>query len=172
MNKIRYLMAAIICGLAPVCLADISIGVVDVNRVLQESIIGKAARNSIEAEAKKSQGKLAALKGEYDRARADLEKQGALLSGAALEERREKLVKRERELERAVQDAREELSRKNGVQMGKIMQQVDSVVKSIAQERKLAFVLERDVQGVVYADEKLDITKFVVTELDEKKLAL
>jgi outer membrane protein len=168
----RQIVATILIGMVPVCHAEVSIGVVDMNRVLQESIIGKAARNSIEAEAKKSQAKLAGLKGEYDRARADLEKQSALLSGAALEERRESLVKRERELERAIQDAREELNRKNGAQMAKIMQQVDAVVKSIAQERKLAFVLERDVQGVVYADEELDITKFVVAELDEKKLSL
>lgn len=149
-----------------------TIAIIDMQKVIDQSIIGKAARNNVEIEAKKMQVKISQLKNDLEKGKAELEKQSTLLSGAALDERREKLVKRQRELERAVQDARDDLMRRNGSQIGRVVQEIDGVVKGIAQQRRYTFVLERDQQTLVYADDRLDITDEVIKTLDQKKVAL
>ena len=79
-----------------------TIAVVDTQRIVNESIVGKAARNNLEVEIKKGQAKLAQLKGDFEKQKSDLEKQAAILSGAALEAKREALSKKQVDLQRDV----------------------------------------------------------------------
>ena len=146
--------------------------VVDTQRVINESIIGQASRNTIEAQVKKEQGKLALLKSEFEKQRGELEKQGSILSESALAEKQEALNKKGVELQRQAQDIQEDLARKNEAEISKLVGQVGSVVKDIAAERGYTFVFERDKQSVVYASEDIDITSEVIKILDEKKVAL
>ena len=147
------------------------LAVVDMQRVLDESVAGKAARSNIEAEAKKSEAKLTQLKADFEKESADLQKRSALLSGQALEEKRGQLIKRQRDFERAVQDAREDLAHKNDAQMSKVVREVDGVVKEIASQNKYTFVLEKDRTVVLYADPRLEFTDEVIKLLDDKKIS-
>lgn len=143
---------------------------VDVQRVINESIIGKASRNDFEAEVKKSEMKLAQQKGELDKLHGEVDKQASLLSSEALEEKREVLDRRGREFERSVQDQREELSRKNDAEMLHIMSQIQKVVQELAAQGNYPVIMERDPRVVVYADPRLDLTDQVIKQLDAKKL--
>lgn len=172
MIRISVLFAAFGVFVASAAAQTSSIAIVDMQRIIDSSIIGKAARSNVEIEAKKSQAKIGQLKNDLDKGKVELEKQASLLSGAALDERREQLLKRQRELERAVQDAREDLMRRNSAQIGRVVQEIDSVVKSMAQQRRFTFVLEKDQQTLLYADKRLDITEEVIKTLDQKKVAL
>lgn len=148
------------------------IAVVDVERIVADSIMGKAARNTVEAEAKKGQAKLEQLKSDYDRERAALQKQASLLSGSALDEKKDLLAKKERDFMRVQQDLQESLMRKNSEQIGKVVSEVQEIVKTMAKDRNNAFVLERDKQFVIYVNPQIDITDEVIKELDKKKIAL
>ena len=149
-----------------------SIYVVDIQRVIDESIIGKAARNNVEADIKKSSLKLEQQKVELDKLRTEIDKQSALLSPDALEGKRDLLSKKEKEFSRAYQDQREEVSKKNGAEIGKVIEQIDKVVKELAGKNNYDFILERDSRFVVYADSKLDLTADVIKILDSEKLKL
>jgi outer membrane protein len=149
-----------------------SVVVVDTQRVINESISGKAARNNLEAEIKKGQAKLAQLTGELDKQRSELEKQTSILSGSALEQRREALAKKQVEVQRAYQDIQEQLARDNEREIGQVVKQIGNVVERLAQERKYDFVFERGRQGVVFHSEAIDITGEVVQLLDKQKVAL
>lgn len=149
-----------------------SIAIVDTQRVINDSISGKAARNNLEAEIKKGQAKLAQLKGDFEKQRGDVEKQSGILSGAALEQKREALAKKQVELQRAYQDIQEQLARDNEREIGRVVQQVKAVVEKLAAERKYDFVFERDRQAVIFHSEGIDITSEVVQLLDKQKVAL
>jgi outer membrane protein len=150
----------------------LQVGIVDTQEVLNLSIVGKAAKSNVEGEMKKGQAKLAQLKGDFEKSSADLSKQAAILSGSALEERKEALAKKRVEYERAAVDLREGIMRKNDVELGKVVKEIQSVVAEVADEKGFTFVLERDKQTVVYANEELNITAEVVKALDKRKVAL
>lgn len=148
------------------------VAVVDVQRVVNESIIGKAARSNLEREMQKAKVKLSTLQADFEKQRGDLEKQSAVLSGAALEERREGLAKKQRDVQRTYQDIQEQLARLNDKEIKTVVDEVNTVVQELAKERSYEFVFERDRQAVVYAAPRLDITQEVIAKLDKKKVDL
>lgn len=146
--------------------------VIDTQRVITESIIGKAAKNNLEVEIKKGQAKVAALKADFERQRSDLEKQSAILSGSALESRREELERKQVEFQRIFQDIQEKLARSNDAEISKVVSQINELVKALAQEKEYQFVFERDRKSVLFSSERIDITDEVVKSLDKKRVAL
>lgn len=171
-NKI---LAAVLCALSVATPAfsesETKIAVVDIQKIITDSVVGKAARNNVDNEAKKSQAKLEPLKVDYERGQADLQKQAALLSRSALEERKDQLDKKRVDFERAVQDVREQFTKKNEEQIGRVVKEIESVVQELAAERNYTFVLERDGQSVVYAGDKIDISQEIIKILDKKHVA-
>jgi outer membrane protein len=151
---------------------DRAIAVVDVQKVVNESIIGKAARSNLEREMQKAKVKLSTLQADFEKQKSDLEKQSAVLSGPALEERREGLAKKQRDVQRTYQDLQEQLARLNDKEIKTVVDEVNSVVKELAKDRSYEFVFERDRQAVVYAAPNLDITNEVIAKLDKKKVDL
>ena len=152
--------------------ASEKIAIVDVQQIVNESIIGKAAKNNVEQQINKAKLKVASLKSDFEKQRADLEKQSSILSGAALEQRREALAKKQVDFQRTYQDMQQELGRVNDKELGKVIEQVNEVVKGLADERGYQFVFEKDKQSVLYAAPRIDITKEVIESLDKKKLDL
>jgi len=149
-----------------------TVALVDTQLVLNQSIVGKAARTNLEGRVKKAQAKLGQAKGEFDKQRGELEKQAAILSGPALETKKEALGKKQVELQRLYQDTQEELAKANEQELSKVVKEIQSVVNQLAQERKYTFVFEKDRQTVLYASDRIDISAEVVKILDQKKVAL
>jgi outer membrane protein len=148
------------------------IAIVDLQRIVNESIIGKAAKSNVEQQINKAKLKVASLKSDFEKQRADLEKQSSILSGSALEQRREALAKKQVEFQRTYQDTQQDLARVNDKELGKVVDQVNEIVKGLADERGYQFVFEKDKQSVLYAAPRIDITKEVIESLDKKKLDL
>ncbi len=144
--------------------------VVDMQRVLDESIAGKAARNNVKEEMKRREGKLAIVREELERMGAELDKQSALLSEDALKEKRDQLGRKERDFQRELQDQQEELAKKNEEEIGKIVRQAQAIIKEISESKKLPFVLEKGDGFVIYVRDEFDLTPQVVKALDSKSL--
>jgi outer membrane protein len=149
-----------------------TVAIVDTQWVLNQSIVGKAARSNLEGRVKKAQAALGQRKADFDKERAALEKQAKILSGSALESKKEALGKKQVELQRAYQDAQEELGKANEQEIGKVVGEIQAAVKEVAKERNLTFVFEKDRQTVLYASDRIDISADVVKILDKKKVAL
>ncbi len=145
-----------------------AIYVVDMERIISQSIAGKAARNTMQEEVKKAEKKLQLLKGEIDKLKSDTAKQVNVLSDAALEERKEAIAKRERDMQRAMDDNREDLAKKNDAAMGAVIQRIDSVIHELSASGTYPLIVEKDPRFVVYANDRFDITSVVITALDEK----
>jgi len=137
-------------ALLPVKAFGETIALVDTQKILTQSIVGKAARSNLEGRVKKAQARLAQAKGDFDKQRAELEKQAVILSGAALETRKDALGKKQLELQRLYQDTQEELAKANEQELTRVVKEIRSVVDDLAKERKLTFVFEKDRQTVLY----------------------
>lgn len=172
MKTMLSLFLVVLSLAAPTLAFGESIGIVDTQLVLNQSIIGKAARSNLEGRVKKAQAGLGQRKAEFDKERTALEKQAKILSGSALESKKEALGKKQVELQRAYQDAQEELAKANEQEIAKVVGEIQAAVKEVAKERNLTFVFEKDRQTVLYASDRIDISADVVKILDKKKVAL
>lgn len=146
--------------------------VVDVPRVLQDSIAGKALRKTLETETKKREAKLQKDKVDIQKLREDVSKQSSVLSSEALADKQRSLEKREKDFARRLQDEREELGKYNGELLGKLVKEIDAVIKKIAADNGYPLVLERDQRIVLYVADRFDITPQVIEELNERKVGL
>lgn len=177
---IRLLVAlSVSVWMAPLSMAPLSmaseheqIAIVDVQRVINESIIGKAARSNLEQQINKAKLRVASLKNDFDKQAADLEKQSSILSSSAMEQRREALGKKQVDMQRSYQDIQEELARANDKEIGKVLEQITEIVKDLSKDRGYLFVFEKDKQSVVFASSRIDITPQIIEALDKKKLDL
>jgi outer membrane protein len=165
-------LVALVGSTQATALADDGLAVVDIQKVVSESIIGKAAKNNLEGEVKKAKVKLANLQSDFEKSKADLEKQAGVLSDKALNDRREGLVKKQRDAQKVFQETQQNLAKKNDEEIQKVLEEIRAVVEDVADDRDLEFVLEKDRQSVVFAADRLDITAEVIKRLDKKKVDL
>ena len=174
---VRHVGSLIICVAATCCVsahvaAQEKIAIVDVQRVVNDSIVGKAAKSNLEEQIGKAKLRLAGLKSDFEKQKNELEKQSAILSGSALEQRKEALSKKQVEFQRAYQDMQQELAKANEKEIGKVIQQINDVVQELADSRGYSFVFEKDRQAVVFASSRIDITQEVIATLDKRKVDL
>ncbi len=149
--------------------AEIRVAVVDVPRVLAESAKGQAVRQQLEGEAKKKEASLKSQKAELDNLKKQLSSQSGVLAADVMEEKSSSLQKKEREFARRLQDAREEVAKRNQGEVSKILKDVESIIKKIADEDKYDLILERDGRIVLFASKEYDITEEVVARLNKGK---
>lgn len=147
---------------------DKPVFVVDIQKVIDQSRAGKLARSKIEEEAKLREAKIIELKGELQSVRADLEKQKSLLSPEALSEKEGLARKKEKEIARTFQDQDEELSRKNNVEIERIVRRIDRAVAALVKGDKYSLVLEKEASLVVYSDPKFEMTDKIIAQLDSE----
>ena len=144
--------------------------VVDVQKVLSASLMGKAARSNMDAEVKKAETRLAAQKQEVERLKTDLSKQQAVLSKEALDQKSGSLKKKQRDLELGLADEQDKLKRKNGQEIEKVLVEIRRVLAQIAKDKEYPVIIEKDPRLVVYVSPELDLTDKVVAVLDEEKI--
>lgn len=147
--------------------AETSVYLVDVQRVLDESIAGKAARSDMEEMARKEEAGFAIRQKEFAREQEELGRQKGLLSSEALEEKSISLEKRHREFMREVQDKSAEISKRGNAQMEKVISQMDKVIAEMTASGQYPYVLEKDPRVVVYSNEKYDLTSEVIKRLNK-----
>jgi outer membrane protein len=151
---------------------DSEVAVVDVQRVINESIIGRAARKNVEILVSESKVRLASLKASLETQALELKKQGAVLSKSAMDEKASALEKQQLDLQRKYQDLQEEIARRNSEELSKVVCEVATTVEELAEAHRYVAVFENDRRVVVYHSPRLDITNQVIEILDKKKIAL
>lgn len=173
-NVVAFVVTLIVYNLwgLGVAHSEVTIAIIDVQRVVNESIIGKAARSNMESQIQKSKVKLSNLQADLEKGKSDLQKQAGILSGSALEERREALGKKQLEVQRAYQDMQERLAKTNDKEIRRVVEEVQKVVDEMAEEKGYSFIFEKDRQSVIYANPRIDITQEVVKILDKRKVDL
>ena len=144
--------------------------IVDMQRVITESIMGKAAQSDLQTEAKKRETRLQQRGNQVKEMTEQVEKQSSLLSKDALEQKKQEVMKKQKELERTLTDERQEMGKMRDEALMKVVKAARKAVEEISAEKGAAVVMEKDPQVVLYADSGLDITADVIKVLDSRKL--
>lgn len=155
------------CAGPPPTQSTARIGVIDGQRVLEETKAGQAAKESLNEFMKNRQALIKLEENELKRMESELIKQASVLSANARKAREEKFRRRmllyqqkTAELNREVQDKQREV-------LGAFREDVERIVAQVAREQGLAAVLETGRGGpLVYSDANIDISDRVIQELN------
>jgi len=153
---------------APARAEGIKIAVIDVNKVLNESEAGKAARKKMEGKYEELKKKIETVNEDARKMKEDLDKQKILLGKEKLKEKEEALKAKVEELRELTQRAEKEMQNRQGELTRDVLKIVEGQVDKIVKEEKIDLVLER-AAGVIHFNPSLDITDKVLTLVNMEK---
>lgn len=140
---------------------------VDLQKALEMTEEGQKMQKKFKSEVDAEQKNIDKRKIEFEKLKESIDKQRNTLNESALNEKEEELLVTERELKRSFQDSQEKLRRKNASLVSDLVQKMRSVVEEMGKKEGYSLILERSSQGLIYAEESLDITKDLVKKFDE-----
>jgi outer membrane protein len=102
---------------------------------------------------------------------ADLDKQRAVLSPEAFSKRQEEVLAERDKFREQVDTFQGDLRKKEQEYTQDILEEVQAIIKDMAEKEGFALVLEKSEAGVLYAPEKFDLTERALQAYDAKKAA-
>jgi len=143
------------------------VGYINLQRLVNESNMGKAAKANIEKLRQSKQEEIDSQLKEIQDLKALLEKNGDLMGENNKSEKVEKLQRMYKNYKRMVADAKEELANEDSKLVSTILEKADSVLKQVAKKEKYSIIL-KDPDAIGYLDPKVDITDSVIQEFNKK----
>ena len=141
------------------------IGYVEVGKVLQESPQVKAVKEKIRKEFSKRDDQLVAEQKKLKKLKEKLQRDGSIMSEAEVKRLERDIIARTRKLKNAQSEFQEDLALRQNEELGKLRKVIAEVIIKVAKKGGYDLVLE---SGVVWANEKVNITKQVLKELKRR----
>lgn len=146
------------------------LAVIDVQRILQESLAARSVQKQLETQRAKFQAEISSREQELHAANEELkaarDKAGDPAAQAGLDQREQQLRERFIAIERDVQAKRHALDEAFGSSMGVVRSSLLQVVQELAAEQGVAAVLLKP--QLLWHDPKLDLTSTVLQRLNER----
>lgn len=155
---------------SPVVPSTLTVLVVDVQALLQNSKAAKMVRGQIEQKRNEYTKEISHQEETLRAERDALQRQQASLSPDALNQKGREFQQKVNDLERNVQGKRQALEKSNGDALSKIQEEMLKIIADIAKQRKANLVFQRT--DLVLFDQSFDITDEVLQKLDEQMPAL
>jgi len=167
----KTIIFSIVCCFVMLLLNGVSyaqdkVGYINLQRLVNESTMGKAARAEIEKLRSEKETLLKNKLKEINDLRDLINKEGDKMDAATRQERIKALNKANKEYQRLAEDAKEDLTNEDNELVAIILQKADGVLKSVAKSKKYAIIL-KDANAVGYLDPSVDITDDVLKELNK-----
>lgn len=166
MKKLFLSLLAALALTATPALADTSIGVVNVAKIMQNSKAAASVRSQLQAKQKSFQSELDAKEKSLLAEDQALVKQKDSTDKDAFEKKVKEFREKAANEQRAVQAKKVALDKSFAGALEEIQKNVLDVVKQLAAEKKLNMVVSSS--QVLYGDSSLDLTDEVLKRLDAK----
>lgn len=161
--------AMVLMTVSPAFAESAKIGFVDLQRALNQSEAGEAAKVEISGEIQGYEGEVTRRQEELKNLKEDLEKKGALLSEEARAKKEREYEKKLKKFQRFTKDIQDELKQKDADFTRKIIDKIFKIVEEIGEKENYTVVLEKTESSLLYADEKIDMTDKVIEVLDARE---
>jgi len=147
-------------------LADTKIGFVDVRAAVTESKTGKKFRTDMESYVKNKQASLKKEEEKLNALKEKMEKEALTLSDAQKQQKQKDFQEKVQALQKMAGEADHELRQKDAEFNKRTMESVRKIAADLAKSEKLNLVLIVGREGVLYADEGMDLTAKISERLD------
>lgn len=144
------------------------IGVVDFQKILEDSTAGKAAKTEINRQGEKMEADIKKSGQEIEALEAQLEKEALVMDRDKLEEKKREIRIKVGDLKSMQKKYTEDFQKLEARIIQKIQKDVFSILKDIGQKNGYTVILERRAGGVAYFEPTLDVTDRIMTEYNDK----
>lgn len=145
--------------------AELKIGFVNAAQVLEQAPQADAARQRLEKEFSPRDKKLVSSQKAVRKLEEKLTRDGAIMSESERRKLERDILSQKRELKRQQEEFREDLNIRRNEAFDKLRRRVFEVINDIAKTEKYDLVVS---DGVVYANDRIDITPKVVAKLKQE----
>jgi outer membrane protein len=146
-----------------------NIGVVDPQRLLDNTNVGKKAKENLLTYSKNRQALIELEAKELRRIQEDTERQRSILSPEAFRERGEQFQRRMQEYQQKVAELNREVQEKQKDVLDSFRDKMEKMVARIAKRLKLQVVLDKSKGGpTIYSEDALDISDEVIEEINRE----
>ena len=160
-NISKIFMFLLIISIPQIVFAESSkIGVVDLQKVLNESAKGKEAVKLLEAEFEKKKKELDIKENDIKKLEEEISKRGSLWSEKVKQEKEEDYDKKVKDYRRLQTDLKDEFQRKNKNFTDKILSDIIELVRTVGDEEKFSLIMEK--QNAIFTSSTIDITDKVI----------
>lgn len=168
MKKIAVISLMFIFALTSMAFAELKIGVVDMQKALDECEAGKAAASKMEKKYKEMQEKIQKKREKLQNMQTELNSQSGVLSEQAKQNKMAEYQDKLKNLKRMIEDSNSKLKRQERSYVNRIAEELTQVVKELGKELKYDIVMEKQEAGVVHNSETVDITPIVIERYNKE----
>ena len=168
-GTIYVAVASAVLALAAPAFAEIKIGIVDLQRALNESSSGKKAKEQFKVEFDRMQNSLKGEKDRLDKLKDDLDKQSAVLKAEESKAKADEFERKRRDLRRKLEDSDAELRKKDQELTGDILKELAVVIQEIGERDGYTVILENSSSSVLYGAKSIDMTDEVIRTYDSRR---
>ncbi len=161
-------LLAILC-VPSLAAADVKIGYVDLQRALNESAAGKKAKDDFRGQVERLENQLKGKKEELDKLKSDLETKGTVMADAQRKKLETEFEQKRLDLKRRFEDSQQELQKKDQELTGKIIQDLQGIIKEVGDRDGYTLILELGSSPVLYYKKSSDITDDVLSVYNGRK---
>ena len=172
MKRNIYLLGGIILLLfvwSTNSLAADKIGFINMREIIQNSTEGKKAGEDLREVAEKKQASISSAEKELKEMKDELDKQGSILTANARRDKEAAYQKKLRDYQLLVNDANEELQRRDLELSQKLFPEIVKIVRAIAEKEKYTLVIDIASTPVPYYAKENDFSKKVIEEYNKSK---
>jgi outer membrane protein len=145
------------------------IGVIEVQRIVQESAIGKESLARVQKLQQSKQEELTRRQKELRDLETKIQDQGKALSEDAMEKLQKEYQAKAVELKRFQDDAQKELEETQRKELGDLEKRIMPVITDVAREQGYQLVFNKFNSGLLFADDKsVDLTDAVITKFNSQ----
>jgi outer membrane protein len=158
--------AAVAMVFAGTSLAEgLRVAVIDVNKILNDSKAGQAAKKKMEARYEELKKTIDAKQEEARKIKEEIDKQKVMVGKEKLKEREDALQAKLNELRQLTQEGEREMQARQGELTREVLKSVEAKVDDVVKAEKLDLVLEKSA-GVIHFSASMDITPRVLALVD------
>ncbi|AEI15579.1 outer membrane chaperone Skp (OmpH) [Flexistipes sinusarabici DSM 4947] len=168
MRKIAVISFMFIFVLSSMAFAELKVGVVDMQKALDECDAGKAASKKIEQEYKEMQEKIQKKREDLQNMQTELNSQSGVLSEQAKQNKMAEYQDKLKDLKRMIEDSNAELQRQERSYVNRIAKELTQVVSELGKELKYDIIMEKQEAGIVHNSETVDITPIVIERYNKE----
>lgn len=145
--------------------STLTVGVIDLAQVLQNSPQMKKAADKLKAEFKPRQERIAAMQEDMQKNQDKIKRDSSVMSQVDLQALQDKVVNERRDLQRMQEDYMQDLQAAQQQAMQGVLQGIDKIVQNIASQGHYDLILQKN--SVAFASQRVDITPQVIQQLKD-----
>ena len=148
---------------------QLKIGYVDLQRALNESDAGKAAKERFKVQVDRLQVDLKKKKDALDAMKEQIEKKASVMKAEEARNLEKDYQKKLRDFERAYKDSQGELQQKDSELTVELLKELQVVIEQFGKEQGYSIILEQSSSSVLYGAADLDLTDQVIARYNARK---